>query len=133
MDVHRRACVPLAVATLTAALVAAPLAQPADAVTVGFEKYPPMHLIHFNHAETKRIANAANTGFTPFLSVLCGMIPGGKKTLAPKAACAVGTSVSYGSVAAGFQQAAKEGRCYRIAYPVAFPMPMKAFSRPEVC
>ena len=88
----------LSASLATAALVVLP-AAPVHAATVSVGARPPLVHVHFDKAETRRIAAAANTGFTPFLATLCGMIPGGKKTLAPKAGCAVGSSVDVVRVA----------------------------------
>lgn len=116
----------LAVVVLTAA--------PATAVTVGASYRPPQVLLHFDRQEVRRIADAANTGFTAFLGAVCSLIPGGRRLAPVQVACATGASVGYGRLVPIFRDAQRRGRCVRVSYPPLFPVPNPApYSRVEAC
>lgn len=110
-------------------------AKPAAAVTVGGEWTPPQIYLYFDREETLRVGRAANTGFTPFLGVFCGMIPGGSKLAVVRGACVVASSVRYGATSAAFKHAASmPGWCVRVSYPPAFPFPNPApYTRAQRC
>ena len=105
-----------------------------DAVSVGMSYRPPQLLLHFDRSETQRVAGAADTGFTPFVTTLCLMLPGGRRLVPVNAACVVGTTTSYSRLMPIFKDARRRGRCVRISYPVGFPLPNPApYSRVEAC
>jgi hypothetical protein len=110
------------------------LSAPAIAVTVSASYRPPQVLLHFDRDETRRVAGAANTGFTPFVSSFCLLVPGGRRFVALAMGCTTGMSVGYGRLAPIFKDAQRRGRCVRVSYPVAFPVPNPApYSRVEAC
>lgn len=107
---------------------------PAAAVTVGASYRPPQLLLHFDRSETRRIAGAADTGFSAFVTTLCLTLPGGRRMIPVNAACLVTTTSSYGRLMPIFQEARRRGRCVRVSYPVGFPLPNPApYSRVEAC
>ena len=119
-------------ALTTAALLL--LSAPAMAVTVGASYRPPQLLLHFDRSETRRVAGAADTGFTPFIGSFCLLLPGGRRFAPLQMACTTGTSVGYSRLVPIFQQARRQGRCVRISYPVGLPVPNPApYSRAEDC
>jgi hypothetical protein len=110
------------------------VSTPATAVTVGLTYRPPQLLLHFDRHETRRVAGAADTGFTPFVTTLCLMLPGGRRMIPINAACLVSTTTSYSRLMPIFRDARRRGRCVRISYPVGFPLPNPApYSRVEAC
>lgn len=110
------------------------LGTPAAAVTVGASYRPPQVLLRFDRDETRRIARAANTGFTPFVASFCLLIPGGRRLAPVQMGCTTGMSVGYGRLAPLFKEAQRRRRCVRVSYPVAFPVPNPApHSRVEAC
>ena len=122
---------PLAVLTAAVLLL---LSAPALAVTVSASYRPPQLLLHFDRSETRRVAGAADTGFTPFVTTLCLLLPGGRRMIPVNAACLVSTTTSYGRLMPIFKEARRQGRCVRISYPVGFPLPNPApYSRVEAC
>ena len=121
----------LAVLVLVSLLL---LSTPAAAVTVGASYRPPQLLLHFDRSETRRIGGAADTGFQPFVTTLCLLLPGGRRLVPLQAACLVGTTTSYGKLMPIFKDARRRGRCVRVSYPVGFPLPNPApYSRVEAC
>ena len=110
------------------------LGAPAAAVTVSTSYRPPQVLLHFDRDETRRVARAADTGFTPFVASFCLLIPGGRRLVPLQMGCTTGMSVGYGRLAPLFEEAQRRRRCVRVSYPVAFPVPNPApFSRVEAC
>lgn len=110
------------------------LTAPASAVTVGASWRPPQVLLHFDRQETRRIGSAADTGFTPFVSSFCVLVPGGRRTWPIQAGCLTGTATGYDRLRRIFQEGRRRGRCVRVSYPVAFPVPNPApYSRVEAC
>ena len=122
-----------ALAVLTAAVLLLP-GTPALAVTVGASYRPPQLLLHFDRQETRRVAGAADTGFTPFVASFCLLLPGGRRLLPLQMACTTGASVGYSRLVPIFERARREGRCVRVSFPVGVPVPNPApYSRPEAC
>ena len=110
------------------------LSAPAAAVTVSASYRPPQLLLHFDRSETRRIAGAADTGFTPFVASFCLLIPGGRRLAPLHMACTTGTSVGSSRLVAIFKQARRQRRCVRVSYPVGIPVPNPApYSRVEAC
>ena len=127
---------PLVLSVSAAVLVAlsSTVAPPAHAARIGAEVLPPQVLVHFDRAETARIARSAHTGFTEFVSTLCLLMPTARRTYPVQAACLVGTGTGYGRLVPIFKDARKRKRCVRVSYPVAFPIPNPApYSRVEAC
>lgn len=120
-------------AVLTAAVLVL-LGAPAAAVTVSTSYRPPQVLLHFDRDETRRIARAANTGFTPFVASFCLLVPGGRRLVPLQMGCTTGMSVGYARLAPIFKAAQRRRLCVRVSYPVAFPVPNPApRSRVEAC
>ncbi len=127
---------PLVLSVSAAVLVAlsSGVAPPAHAARIGAQVLPPQVLVHFDRAETARIARSSSTGFIPFVGTLCLLIPGGRRMIPIHAACAVGSSTGYERLQPIFKAARKRNRCVRVSYPVAFPIPNPApYSRVEAC
>ena len=110
------------------------LGTPAAAVTVSASYRPPQLLLHFDRAETRRVAAAANTGFTAFVGSFCLLVPGGRRLVPLQMACTTGTSVGYARLVPIFRAARRRGRCVRVSYPVGIPVPNPApYSRAVAC
>jgi hypothetical protein len=110
------------------------VSAPAAAVTVGASYRPPQLLLHFDRHETRRVAGAADTGFTPFVGSFCLLLPGGRRLVPLQMGCTTGMSLGYARLVPIFKAAARRGRCVRVSYPVGIPVPNPApYSRVERC
>ena len=124
---------PASLALLALALLVL-LGSPAAAVTVSAASRPPQLLLHFDRTETRTVAGAADTGFTPFITTLCLLLPGGRRMIPVNAACLVSTATSYSKLMPIFKAARRRGQCVRVSFPVGFPLPNPApYSRVEAC